>query len=123
MSADASAPEAVPWRFKSRGSFYTWFVGTPTSGWRISAANFGADAQAALGLESMPWIALRNEAHAQRVCRRCVRLNLLPLPFLRNAASCFAHATDRIALPELHAPACYCYHSRLWSNSRESNTI
>ena len=74
MGEEGADAPLVPWRYKSRGSFYYWCEGRTFKNWRLSADRFGQDAGATLGLQGLPHIALRDEAHARRACRRCTSL-------------------------------------------------
>lgn len=68
MSGDEADLQPVPWRYKSKGSFYCWHARPTYCGWRID--RFGEDAKTALGLSGFPDTAFSDEAHVQRTCRR-----------------------------------------------------
>ena len=75
--ADEVVAEVPPvaWRYHSRGSMYEWHThkwrGKTCMALRLRSKNFGADARAALRSSGIPKTAFRDEAHAQRACRRC----------------------------------------------------
>ena len=69
----ASAVAAVPWRFNSKGSLYAWHPRHKQ--WAIER-NLMRAAQAALHCDAMPTVVFQDEAHAQRICRRCAASRL-----------------------------------------------
>ena len=71
MDDESVNVQPAPWRCKSRASFYFYLEGRTEKGWRIQLTRIGEDAKAALGVQSFPKIAFRDEAHSQRTCRRC----------------------------------------------------
>ena len=72
MRSDNTDVQPVPWRFKTKGSFYVWVDnGKQQASWHLNHAHFGEDAQRVLNLESFPKTVFRDEAHAQGACRRC----------------------------------------------------